>query len=62
RCPDGFKGLIFGLFNMNIFNKQDEYLDVVHYSDWVDSLAIQTPFCEGENHDRPSEQILIIIE
>lgn len=28
---------------MNIFNKQDEYLDVVHYSDWVDSLAIQTP-------------------
>ncbi|CDT98124.1 conserved hypothetical protein [Vibrio coralliirubri] len=53
---------IFGLFKMNIFNKQDEYLDVVHRSDYVDSLAIQTPFYESENHDRQSEQKLIIIE
>ncbi|CDU14315.1 hypothetical protein VCR17J2_630072 [Vibrio coralliirubri] len=45
-----------GLLKMNIFNKQDEYLDVVHYSDWVDSLAIQTPFCKSKNHDRQSEQ------
>ena len=28
---------------LNIINKQDEYLDVVHRTDWVDSLAIQTP-------------------
>ena len=47
---------------MNIFNKQDEYLDVVHYSDWVDSLAIQTPFREREIFNRQSEKILITIE
>ncbi|CAK2761726.1 conserved hypothetical protein [Vibrio crassostreae] len=46
---------------MNIFNKQDEYLDVVHYSDWVDSLAIQTPL-GNQHYDRPFEQKLIIIE
>ncbi|CAH6925275.1 conserved hypothetical protein [Vibrio chagasii] len=34
---------------MNIFNKQDEYLDVVQRFDSVDSLAIQTPFYESKN-------------
>ena len=29
---------------MNIFNKQDEYLDVVRRADSTDGLAIQTPF------------------
>ncbi|CAH6809093.1 conserved hypothetical protein [Vibrio chagasii] len=32
---------------MNIFNKQDEYLDVVQRFDSVDSLAIQTPFMKA---------------
>ena len=54
--------LISGCLMMNIFNKQDEYLDVVHYSDWVDSLAIQTPFREREIFNRQSEKILITIE
>jgi len=34
---------------MNIFNIQDEYLDVVHRADSVDGLAIQTPFYGSKN-------------
>ena len=34
---------------MNIFNKQDEYLDVVRRADLVGFLAIHTPFYESKN-------------